>query len=599
MTARRTDRSRSLTALAAALTMTVVASCSQTSGQGNASGEAATPKASSASTSSSSASKSSQPSTASASTSAGSDDAQQGKHPGLPTDAELAQAKRDVSKLSTRQLAGQVLVGEFTGKDPAAVSAAIEKDNLGGVIVMGDNVPADVKSGMPAMARAAHASVKRTGRDWPAIIGVDQEGGPVQRLTSPVMQLPGGMAFGAANSPQVATETTQALGQELRALGFTMVMAPDADVTVGPSDPTIGVRSPGSDPQRVASAVSAQVKGFQQSGIVPVVKHFPGHGSVTSDTHVDVAHQKHDVDWLMKRDWVPFAKAASAGAPALMTAHIVVDKVDPNVPGTLSPKVLTDTVRKKLGFHGLIVTDGMGMGAIVKRYDQGGAAAVSALKAGADVILMPANPSQAVTAIEKAVKSGDLTRERLIESAARIVATARHQAASTPDISTVGSHESQAQKLAQASVTQLGGSCGKPLTGRQVQLDGGTPAQRATLTKELAAQGITVGSSGQRISLLRGAIYNAGKATAGGGSQASKRGAAGAAATDADVLVALDTPYVLENRGPKAVGLAAYGATDATLRQVAMVIAGKAKASGTLPVAVGKEGIGTGACSAR
>lgn len=288
---------------------------------------------------------------------------------GLPTEAELAAARKDVSNLSTRQLAGQLIVGYFSGNDAQAAAAAVKKDGLGGIIVMGDNVPVNVTTGMPAMAKAVNDELSASGRNWPAIIGVDQEGGPVQRLKAPVMQLPGGMAFGAAADDQVTSASTKALGEELRALGFTMVMAPDADVTVGPSDRAIGVRSPGSDPQRVAAAVSAEVKGFQQAGVIPVIKHFPGHGSVTTDTHVDVAHQNHDVDYLMKRDWVPFAKSAGAGAPALMTAHIVVDKVDPDVPGTLSPKVLNGTVRKKLGFKGLIVTDALNMGAIQKNYN--------------------------------------------------------------------------------------------------------------------------------------------------------------------------------------------------------------------------------------
>lgn len=587
MTFRRTTLAAALTA---SLSLTLVAGCS---GQGSDSSSTAKNKSSKSAASNGAGASTGDSSTSGSSTSRTEAD------PGLPTDAELAQAKKDVSKLSTRALAGQLIVGYFVGNDAQAATKALEKDGLGGVIIMGDNVPADVTTGMPAMAKSLNDAMKKSGRDWPATMGVDQEGGPVQRLTSPVMQLPGGMAFGAANNASVSTDATKALGQELRALGFTMVMAPDADVTIGRADTTIGVRSPGSDPQRVSEAVKAQVKGFQQAGVVPVIKHFPGHGSVTTDTHVDLAHQNHDVSWLMKRDWVPFQQAIKAGVPAVMTAHIVVDKVDPNVPGTLSPKVLTDTVRKKMGFKGLIVTDALNMGAIQKNYDRGGAAAVSAIKAGADVLLMPHSATESVDAIVQAVDAGELTRERLIESAARNVATLRHQQTQQPAASIIGTHKAQADALAAASITQLGGKCQDAAIAKHISLKGGTAAERAALTKALAREGVTVDGTGKTVSLISGGTYNAGKASAAGGSEATSAGGRGASATQAQVQIALDVPYALANRPSSALAFATYGNTQATFDVLAKVLAGKVRASGTLPVAVGNDKVGAGACSAK
>lgn len=539
---------------------------------------------------------------ASSSSNSGSGDSAKGNNRtsadvGLPTQAELAQAKRDVEKLTTKQLAGQVIVGYYSGSQRDAAAEAIRKDGLGGVIIMGDNVPQDVTAGLPAITSAAQQAMKDTGRSWPAVIGIDQEGGPVARIKAPVTQLPGGMAYGAADDAELAAKIAKGQGQELRALGVTMVFAPDADVTVGPQDPTIAVRSPGSDPQRVSRAVNGQVKGFQEAGLVPVIKHFPGHGSVTTDTHVDYAVQSQPVSALTKRDWVPFANAVKAGAPAVMTAHIVLKDIDPNVPSTLSNKVLTGELRDKLGFKGLVVTDGMNMGAIVKKFDKG-AAAVSALKAGADVVLMPANATASVAAIEKAVASGELTRERLVESAARIVATTRHQQVKAPATNVVGAHGKDAEQFARESITQLGGSCDKPLVGKSVRLDGGSTSDRAELTKALAARGITVGSSGTRVSLIAGGSYNAGKASADGGSEADSAGGSGAgSSTKAGVQVALDTPYVLASRPAGAVGLATYGNTPSTFAALADILAGKAKAGGTLPVAVGDNKVGDSACS--
>lgn len=213
-----------------------------------------------------------------------------------------------------------------------------------------------------------------------------------------------------------------------------------------------------------------------------------------------------------------------------------------------------------------------------------------------DVLLMPNNATESIDALEKAVGSGELTRDRLIESAARIVATARHQAIAQPATSSVGSHEAQAVKLASASITQLGGRCNAPMVGRSVRLDGGSAKDRAALTNQLAKHGVRVGNSGDRISLLSGGEYNAGKASAEGGSEANSAGAQGASATDAKVLIALDTPYVLAQRRSGAIGLATYGDTPATFEALAKIIAGKEKASGTLPVPVGSDKVGAGAC---
>lgn len=582
--ARRRRRVRLTVVAAATLSMTL-ASCS--------SSDDGKPASSSGSSASSKAS-------GSAGASAPADGNRTQADTGLPTQAELDAATGDVSKLTTKQLAGQVIVGYYQGTSPQAAADAVRRNGLGGVIIMGDNVPSnptDESAGLPAVTKAVQAAVKESGRSWPAVIGIDQEGGPVTRITSGVTPLPGAMAYGAADDAALATQLAKDEGQELRSLGVTMNFAPDADVTVGPSDPTIGVRSPSSDPQRVARAVNAQVAGYQQAGIVPVIKHFPGHGSVTTDTHVDYAVQAQSVEQLMKRDWVPFASASKAGVPAIMTAHIVVKDVDPNVPSTLSPKVLTGQLRDKLGFKGLIVTDGMNMGAIVKKFDRGGAAAVSALEAGADVVLMPADASASVSAIEKAVASGALTRQRLIESAARIVATTRHQHVSAPDASVRGSHDDDARRLAKASITQLGGRCGRDLVGSRVRVEGGTAEHRATLTKELKARGVDVGLQGTRVNLLEGGVYNAGESSAGGGAEATSPGTSGAIkAGNSGVQIALDTPYPLALRGSDTVGLAAYGSTQPTFAALADVLTGKAKAGGTLPVAVGKDGVGSSAC---
>ncbi|KNX39470.1 hypothetical protein VV01_13500 [Luteipulveratus halotolerans] len=497
----------------------------------------------------------------------------------------MAKARADVSKLPTDRLAAQLIVGFFDGKGSEAAANVIRNQHLGGVILFPGNVPdrESLVSGLRTNAANAQRAMKADGRDWPAIISVDQEGGPVARLGAPVTELPAGMAYGAAHDPALSTRVSQGIGAELRALGMTMVFAPDADVTIGVQDPTIGVRSPGSDPQRVAQTAAAQARGYTQAGVVPVVKHFPGHGSVTTDSHVGLPRQRASLDALKQRDLVPFQQLVRSGAPAVMSAHVVLDAVDRQAPSTMSHGVLTGLLRQQLGFKGLVITDALQMGAVDQRYGSG-RGAVAAVKAGADVLLMPAEPSQSVAALTKAVDSGEVTRDRLIESAARIVATMRRTTSAQPAASAVGSHRADALALARASVTQISGTCGKPLVSKGVRVSGGTAQDRSRFSAAARRAGLSVGS-GTTVRLLGGGAYNAGSGKA-----------SGAEGGSGDVMVGLDTPYALAGGPSGSARIAAYGRTPATFEAVIEVLTGKRTAPGTLPVDVGRWKTGSG-CS--
>ncbi|AKU18781.1 hypothetical protein VV02_09380 [Luteipulveratus mongoliensis] len=485
--------------------------------------------------------------------------------------------------MPTDRLAAQLIVGFYTGSGEDSIAKVIKNEHLGGVILFPGNVPSGstMTRDLRATSQRAQDAMRTDGRDWPAIISVDQEGGPVARLGSPVTELPSGMAYGAAHDPALATRTAQGIGQELRALGMTMVFAPDADVTIGAHDPTVGVRSPGSDPQRVASTAVAQVKGYTQAGVVPVVKHFPGHGSVTTDSHVGLPVQGASLGVLKKRDLVPFQQLVGSGAPAVMSAHVVLNMVDPSAPSTMSKPVLTGVLRQQMGFKGLIITDALQMGAVQQRYGPA-RGAVQALKAGADVLLMPADPSASVKAITAAVGSGELTRDRLIESAARIVATMRRTTTAQPAASAVGAHQADALALARASVTQISGTCGQRAVGDGVRVSGGTARDRARFEAAARKAGLRVGS-GTTVRLLGGGAYNAGSGKASGDEGGSGQ-----------VMVSLDTPYALSAGPAAATRIAAFGRTSATFTAVVDVLTGKQKASGTLPVDVGRWKVGAG-----
>ncbi|GMA36278.1 glycoside hydrolase family 3 N-terminal domain-containing protein [Demequina litorisediminis] len=201
-----------------------------------------------------------------------------------------------------------------------------------------------------------------------------------------------------------------------------MDFAPVADVTTGVTDPTIRSRSAGDSATRVADTVIAAVDGYLASGIVPVVKHFPGHGSVSTDSHAAIPTQSASIAALSARDLVPFQEAIDAGAPAVMMGHIAVEAWG-NLPATLDPQAYA-YLRDEMGFTGLAVTDALNMGAVAS---VPGDAAVAALAAGADVLLMPADPRAARDAIVDAIRDGDVPRSRLDDALSRVILAGRWQ----------------------------------------------------------------------------------------------------------------------------------------------------------------------------
>lgn len=498
------------------------------------------------------------------------------------TAAQLRAATAEVSRLSTAALAAQLVVPDLGSVD-ANAAETVARQGYGGVVVMRNALPSGPAAVPAAKAGNARisAAVTASGRRWPAFIAVDQEGGTVTRLDAPLTQFPGAMALGATRSSDLAAKVGRATGAELRGLGFTVVMAPDADVTIGLADPTIGARSPGSDPALVSRIALGYVSGYRQAGILPVVKHFPGHGSVQGDTHTGLARQSADLASLTKRDLVPFRDAARAGVPAVMTAHVVLDALDTQRPASLSHAVTTGLLREKIGYSGLVVTDALNMGAVTQG-TRPGEAAVRAVEAGADVLLMPAEPAAAVQAIEAAVETGRLRRAQLEDSAARMVATTRATVSSPPHNSAPGSHGRVARDVAAASITQISGRCGRRLVGRSISISGGTPADRAALTAAAKNAGLRVGGAGaSTVTLLGGGVYRAGTSRDSGASTGT-----------GDVRVALDVPYGLASGG--GVKIAAYGRTPATFAALVPILLGTATARGSLPTPVGSTPMGAG-----
>ena len=344
-----------------------------------------------------------------------------------PTVGEVEEARALVADWTPEQLAGQVIVGRFHGTDPAEPAALVRDLHLAGVSVTTDNIVDGPQ--VLAMNAAITEAAAEDGRTFPPVIGVDQEGGYVSHLGDVATDFPhfqsAGLAIQADRKEgrrvtRVAALTT---GLELRGLGFTWVFAPVADVTIGAADPTIGARSSSPDPAVAAIATASAIKGYDAAGIVSTVKHFPGHGTATTDSHDTMPLVDSSLAEIQEHDLPPFAAAIAQSAPAVMLSHLDVTAIAPDVPASMAPEVY-ELLRDDLGFEGVTITDSLGMGAVGGRPKP----AVQALNAGADLLLMPVDTRTTHGIVVAAIESGEVTRERAEEAAARVVALQMWQA---------------------------------------------------------------------------------------------------------------------------------------------------------------------------
>jgi beta-N-acetylhexosaminidase len=261
----------------------------------------------------------------------------------------------------------------------------------------------------------------------PLFISVDQEGGNVVRLKEHTTILPSNMALGAAGSADLAYRVGDALGRDLSLMGFNMNLAPVLDISSNPKNPVIGIRSFGETPEVVSQMGSAYIRGLQHQNISAVAKHFPGHGDTSADSHFSLPTLPHDRARLDAVELKPFSHAAAAGLDAIMTAHIALPKVaeEKDMPATISHNLLTGILRDEWRYEGIVITDGLEMHGIVKKYGSG-EAAVRAIQAGADMVLIlwtPEKKTEVHRALLKAVRMGRISQDRLDQSVRRILKT--------------------------------------------------------------------------------------------------------------------------------------------------------------------------------
>jgi len=298
----------------------------------------------------------------------------------------------------------------------------------------------------------------------PLLFAADFERGVSMRLLGTTV-FPHAMAFGGDGKVEDAEKFGRITGEESRAIGIHWNFFPDADVNSNPANPIINTRSFGEDPQQVGDLITAYIKGAHEAGMLTTVKHFPGHGDTATDSHLGVASVNGDRAHLDSIELPPFRQAIAAGVDSVMVAHVTVPALDPdpNHVATISSSVVTDLLEKQMGFKGLIVTDALDMAGLTHLFANNiGRAAVEAFKAGNDLLLIPADLGASYEAMVKAVRSGEISRERLDHSVLKILkikASLGLQVSRTVDLSAlataVGKPENIAfgQQVAESAVT--------------------------------------------------------------------------------------------------------------------------------------------------
>lgn len=304
------------------------------------------------------------------------------------------------------------------GVDTAA--ELVSRYHLGGVVYFGWSAGLRTPRQITELSNGLQHAALHSGAGVPLIVCTDQENGTVTRIGPPATVLPGARELGVAGSAADARAAAQVTGRELRAMGINTDLAPVADVDVNPANPVIGPRSFSADPALAAKLTGAQVTGYQES-VAATAKHFPGHGDTNVDSHTDLPVISHDRRQWAELDAPPFQAAIAAGVDVIMTGHLVLPQLDPSGdPATLSEPIVTGLLRGELGFRGVVITDSLRMRGVRAKHPDD-RIPVLALKAGVDLLLMPPDLDLAYRSVLAAVRSGELTEQRIDASVTRVL----------------------------------------------------------------------------------------------------------------------------------------------------------------------------------
>jgi beta-N-acetylhexosaminidase len=321
------------------------------------------------------------------------------------------------SPAQAREALGELFIIGFNGPELSdETSAFLSQARIGGVMIAAQNYESPAQ--MAELSNQIQAC--RPAHSLPLWIGVDHEGGKVQRLKKGFTKIPDAASITAAASPKLAFEIAEVIAKELEAVGINVNFAPVADIATQPNNPAIGPRSFGSDEDTVSRMTSSIVRGHLVHGVQPCIKHFPGHGDTSTDSHAALPKVSASIETLRDREIKPFSKAFRSRCSMVMTAHVVYTQVDPKLPATLSPRILRELLRGELRYTRLIISDEMEMKAITEHFSAEEAPRL-AIEAGCDLLLYKseAGARHAYASLLKDMEQGKLSHEIVLEAVER------------------------------------------------------------------------------------------------------------------------------------------------------------------------------------
>lgn len=350
-----------------------------------------------------------------------SDGSQQNGNEHTPTPPVQTDPIKDkLSAMSLEQKLGQMIIAGVSGTTVDDQSKKLITDSyIGGVILYKNNI---VSVEQTTRLLNGLKEANRTNAA-PLLLSVDQEGGKVNRLPTSLVATPSSRDIAKSGDSKKARAVGETIGDQLRTLGFNVNFAPVLDIDSNPNNPVIGSRSFGPTAAVVSSFGLEEMLGLRAKQVIPVVKHFPGHGDTSVDSHLELPVVNKTLDQLRKLELVPFAEAIRSNAEAVMVAHILLPSIDPDYPASMSSNTITQLLRNEMGYDGVVITDDMTMGAIMNHYDLG-KAVVQSVRAGSDIVLVAheyANVRKALESLMQAAKSGEITMERIDQSVRRII----------------------------------------------------------------------------------------------------------------------------------------------------------------------------------
>ena len=342
-----------------------------------------------------------------------------------------------LNRMSLREKVGQLFVIRPDALEDRFEPAQLEDNSITGSTRVSDEmraVYAEYPCGgfalfrknllSPAQLKSFTENLHGLNSALPPILGIDEEGGRIARIANHsfgVRRFPPMGKIAAAGDESKAREAGETIGVYLKDFGLDVDFAPVADVNTNPANPVIGDRAFGSDPETAGRMVAQFIAGLHNAGVASCVKHFPGHGDTETDTHTGYAETRKTREELLACEMIPFQSGIAAQTEMVMTAHIAVPAVTGcDEPATMSRQMLTDMLRGELGFDGLIITDALSMGAIREKYTSS-EACVACLRAGADLLLMPWDYTEAFDGVLHAVESGEIPESRIDDSVRRIL----------------------------------------------------------------------------------------------------------------------------------------------------------------------------------